>query len=215
MAEWYYAVRGERMGPVAESEMADLVRGGTVKPDTLVWTQGMDDWAPAGSTLPQSLREPIDPTEPGLATTPASTASAGMAATGAPHAAFAGHEESTEHPTEFQEAVRTCFRKYATFSGRARRPEYWWFALFCFVVNIVLSLIDGVVFGANAFAPLSTLFGLAVLIPSLAVGARRLHDTGRTAWWLLIALVPLAGLIVLIVFFCQKGDEGANQYGPA
>lgn len=100
-------------------------------------------------------------------------------------------------------------KNYAGFAGRARRTEYWMFALFNFVITIVLEII-GVFIHTQIIA---YLYGLAVLIPSLAVGARRLHDTGRSGWWLLIGLIPLVGAIILIVFFATEGQPGNNQYG--
>ena len=96
-------------------------------------------------------------------------------------------------------------KKYAVFEGRARRAEFWTFALVNLIVTIVLNLISGIVGG---------IYGLAVLVPSLAVGARRLHDTGRSGWWQLIGLVPLIGIIVLIVFFVQDSQPGSNEHGP-
>lgn len=111
------------------------------------------------------------------------------------------------------EAVKACFSKYVTFSGRARRAEYWWFVLFTTLVSIVLTIIDLGVMGSE-MGLLSNLWSLAVLLPSLAAGSRRLHDTDRSAWWLLIALIPLIGIIVLIVFFAQKGTDGGNRFGP-
>jgi uncharacterized membrane protein YhaH (DUF805 family) len=107
-------------------------------------------------------------------------------------------------------------RKYAVFSGRARRLEYWMFTLVNVIVSIVLGIIDailGTTYGPG-YGLLGTIYGLAVFIPSLAVGVRRLHDTGRTGWWLLIGLVPCAGFIVLLVFFVMEGQRGANEYGP-
>lgn len=109
----------------------------------------------------------------------------------------------------FGEAIATCFRKYVVFSGRASRPEYWFFVLFQILVIVVLMIVDAVV-GTGV---LSTIASLAMFLPSLAVGARRLHDTDKSAWWLLIGLIPLIGPIVLIVFFCQRGTDGANSYG--
>lgn len=109
---------------------------------------------------------------------------------------------------DFQTAVKTCFQKYAEFSGRARRSELWWFILFNLIVAAILSLLDG---GSNI---LSGIYNLAVLLPSLAVGARRLHDIGRSGWWLLIGLIPVIGLIVLIYFYVQPGERGPNPYGP-
>jgi uncharacterized membrane protein YhaH (DUF805 family) len=101
-------------------------------------------------------------------------------------------------------------KKYAVFSGRARRKEFWMFVLINFIVAVALGVVDmmlGTVF-------LGFIYALATIIPSLAVGARRLHDIGRTGWWQLIGLVPLIGLIVLIVFFVTDSNPGDNQYGP-
>ena len=100
-------------------------------------------------------------------------------------------------------------KNYAGFTGRARRTEYWMFTLINLVIAVVLSIIDAVI---KTSIPLY-LYDLAVLIPSLAVAFRRLHDTGRTAWWLLIGLIPIIGAIVLIVFLATPGDAGDNQYG--
>lgn len=116
----------------------------------------------------------------------------------------------------FTTAVRTCFNKYVTFSGRATRPEYWYFILFLFVGGIAAGLVDAIVFGVEEDSGelLSILFSLATFLPSLAVGVRRLHDIGRSGWWLLIGLVPLIGAIVLIVWFATKSQDGANDHGP-
>jgi uncharacterized membrane protein YhaH (DUF805 family) len=103
----------------------------------------------------------------------------------------------------FAESVRTCFSKYADFNGVASRSEFWWFFLFLFVVGLVLNLIEETM-GTQV---LGLLFGLATLLPQLAVGARRLHDTGRSGWWWLIILVPLIGFIVLIVFWAQPSKH--------
>ncbi len=122
---------------------------------------------------------------------------------------------------DFTTAVRTCFGKYATFRGRARRAEYWWFVLFNMLAHIVLSIIDAVIFGVGGGAMhggepqiLSGLFSLAVFLPSLAVGVRRLHDTGRSGWWLLIWLIPVIGWIVLIWWLATPGEDGPNSHGP-
>ncbi len=109
-------------------------------------------------------------------------------------------------------------KKYAVFDGRAHRTEYWMFFLFNFLAGIVLGLADAVIswvvpFGW-LFASLGSIYSLAVLVPSIAVGVRRLHDTGRSGWWLLIGLVPLAGFIILLIFFIEDSQPGPNQYGP-
>jgi uncharacterized membrane protein YhaH (DUF805 family) len=119
----------------------------------------------------------------------------------------------------FQDAVRTCLQqKYADFSGRARRSEYWWFALFTGLAILVLEILF-VVLG-QASSALQAIFGLlvviaalAVIVPGLAVGARRLHDTGKSGWWQLLNLVPFGG-IVLLVFYVLDSTPGPNQYGP-
>lgn len=108
-------------------------------------------------------------------------------------------------------------KKYADFSGRARRKEYWMFALLLIVVSFVLGIVEGVV-GLTGmvgpYGPLSALFMLAIIVPSIAVGVRRLHDTGRSGWWMLIGLVPFIGAIVLLVFYVLEGTRGPNEYGP-
>ncbi len=110
-----------------------------------------------------------------------------------------------------------ALKKYATFSGRAQRAEYWYFVLFYILIFIGLSILDGMTGSFSAESGmgfLGGLFSLALLIPSIAVGARRLHDTGRSAWFLLLALIPLVGAIVLLVFTVQDSTPGDNQYGP-
>jgi uncharacterized membrane protein YhaH (DUF805 family) len=108
-------------------------------------------------------------------------------------------------------------KKYAVFGGRARRKEYWYFVLFNIIVSIFLAVIDVVTGSFSEEAGIGLLGGiyaLAVLVPGIAVSIRRLHDTDRTGWWLLIGLIPLIGAIVLLVFMVQDGHPGENQYGP-
>ncbi|WP_199555627.1 DUF805 domain-containing protein [Sandaracinobacteroides hominis] len=119
----------------------------------------------------------------------------------------------------FSDAVRTCLGKYATFSGRASRSEYWWFYLFTFLVFFALTILDMVAFGYNPEDPTSypklVLIGLvAIFLPMLSAAIRRLHDTDRSGWWYLIGLVPIVGGIVLLIFLILKGTEGANRFGP-
>ena len=105
---------------------------------------------------------------------------------------------------------REVLKKYAVFSGRARRTEYWMFCLFNVIITFVLGTIEGFFKGPGV---LGGLYSLAMLIPGISVGARRLHDTGRSGWWQLIALIPVIGTIVLIVFLAQD-SQPENQYGP-
>lgn len=125
----------------------------------------------------------------------------------------------------FGDAIKTCFSKYVTFSGRAARSEFWWWMLFVWLVQIGLSIVDSILFGtvttgegsvsASTDTPiLSTIFSLAVLLPTISVIVRRLHDTDRTGWWYWLALVPLVGIIILIVWWATKGTDGPNRFGP-
>ena len=112
--------------------------------------------------------------------------------------------------------VHGVLKKYAVFSGRARRKEYWFFVLFNVIISLVLALIDVATdtFDSEAgIGLLGTIYGIAVMIPSIAVLVRRLHDTNRSAWWILIAFVPLIGVIVLIVFMFLEGKPDENDYG--
>ncbi len=110
------------------------------------------------------------------------------------------------------------FRKYATFEGRARRKEFWQFVLFVFLVNAVLALFDrmtGTYSESTEVGLLGGVFSLFVLIPSIALTVRRLHDTGRAGWWFLIYLIPVIGAIVMLVFMVLDTQPETNQYGPS
>jgi uncharacterized membrane protein YhaH (DUF805 family) len=137
----------------------------------------------------------------------------------------------------FAGSITTVFGKYATFSGRASRPEFWWWILFLIIVGFVFNVIDAVTglrYGAGStdftfngqtvpltntgFGVLSTIWSLAVLLPYLGVTVRRLHDAGHSGWWLLwgylLALVCCIGFIILLVFMLQPSQQGDNKYGP-
>jgi len=106
---------------------------------------------------------------------------------------------------------------YAAFSGRARRSEYWYFYLFFMVFYVAALVVDVAVgsWSADAGAGLvSTLFSFVLLLPGLAVTVRRLHDTGRSGWWVLLYFVPIVGLVVMLVFLCTDSQPGDNAYGP-
>lgn len=104
-------------------------------------------------------------------------------------------------------------RKYAEFTGRARRSEFWLFWLFTVVVGGIAAALDYMLF-PGAFQPVQMLVGLGLLIPSLAVAFRRLHDSGKSAWWLLLWLIPILGWIALLIFYLTPGTAGPNAYGP-
>ncbi|MEH7451639.1 DUF805 domain-containing protein [Gottfriedia acidiceleris] len=101
-------------------------------------------------------------------------------------------------------------KNYVVFNGRARRTEYWMFFLFNAIITIILSILQSI---ANIDNVLTGIYGLLTILPSLAVGARRLHDSGKSGWWLLIGLIPFIGTIILIIFFCLDSEEGDNRFG--
>lgn len=126
----------------------------------------------------------------------------------------------------FAQAVSNAMRQYFTFSGRARRSEFWWFELFLIVTPWVITFVTSLLFGDFFLVQIAeiggepmildvpnVLFGVATFIPSLAVAVRRLHDTDRTGWWLLITFTVI-GIPVLIVWFILKGTTGPNRFGP-
>jgi uncharacterized membrane protein YhaH (DUF805 family) len=105
----------------------------------------------------------------------------------------------------FSESIRVCFSKYATFTGRASRPEFWWFVLFLVLASAACGVVSD---------KLSAVFTIATLVPAMAVGARRLHDVDKSGWMQLIGLIPIVGWILVIVWCAQAGKE-PNRFGPA
>ena len=207
MSEWYHAAGGEQQGPVSAEEMDRLIAEGTVTPETLVWRAGMGDWEPASQHFPQ-LR--------------------GMAA---PPALGARPGDGPGVPRTFGEAIQVCFEKYADFTGRASRSEFWWWQLFTILLGLVTSVVP----------VLNLIASLAVLVPGLAVSVRRLHDIGRSGWWLggfylaaavfaivlsseasqfnssftgsaIVGIGVLVYAVVLLVWYCTPGQPGRNRY---
>jgi uncharacterized membrane protein YhaH (DUF805 family) len=114
----------------------------------------------------------------------------------------------------FIESIKAVLTNYAGFTGRSARPEFWWFQLFGVIVSTVFNVLSGGN-SSSFFGIVGTLAALALLVPSLAVGVRRLHDIGRSGWYLLLALIPLVGAIILIVWFARAGDPTDNAFGTA
>jgi uncharacterized membrane protein YhaH (DUF805 family) len=118
----------------------------------------------------------------------------------------------------FPDAVRTCLSKYVTFSGRATRSEFWFFALFSFLAFVSASIFDGLL---NLVVPapamggymLSSIVALGLMLPQISAAVRRLHDLGHSGWWYLIGLIPVAGGLVLLVLFCFEGTPSENRFG--
>ena len=109
--------------------------------------------------------------------------------------------------------IKVVRDNYANFEGRARRNEYWMFTLIVVIINIGTSVLDGVLFPEQRL--ISNLFSLAIVVPSVAVGARRLHDTGKSGWWQLLYILVIIGWIPLIIFLAKDSDIGDNDYGPS
>jgi uncharacterized membrane protein YhaH (DUF805 family) len=122
----------------------------------------------------------------------------------------------------FGEAISLFFKNYANFQGRSSRGAFWWWFLASFIIGFVLGFVDGMIMAGQYSSSgqmmpigiLGGLFSLATLIPNLALGIRRLHDTDKSGWWILIGLIPLIGFIVLIVFYVMPGTRGDNKFGP-
>jgi uncharacterized membrane protein YhaH (DUF805 family) len=102
----------------------------------------------------------------------------------------------------FIESITTCFQKYAEFAGRATRSEFWWWALFVFLLSMFVQMLSH---------KLGTIVSLITFLPSIAVTTRRLHDIGRSGWWQVVGLIPLIGWVVMI-FWCIKESDGPNDY---
>ena len=115
---------------------------------------------------------------------------------------------------DFATSIKTCFSKYAVFSGRASRSEFWWFALFGLIGGVVTAVIDVMILGysAEAYGPINIIFTVITFLPYLAVGARRLHDINRSGWWQLITLTVI-GIILLIIWWATVGENKKNVHG--
>ncbi len=110
----------------------------------------------------------------------------------------------------FSEAVKSGFDHYTKFDGRANKPAFWWWFLFGILVYIGAEIIDAILGTTIVWI----IVALGLLLPNLSVAIRRLHDTDRTGWWILIGLIPIIGFIVLLIFYLEKSDPGDNKYGP-
>ena len=121
-----------------------------------------------------------------------------------------GDEQGDEQPmVGFTQAISLGFSNYINFQGRATRAEYWWWTLFIVIADVVLGIVDAIL--GTGF--LGSLFGLAIIIPGLALGARRLHDIGKSGWWQLLWFAVIVGWIILLVWAIRQGNRGQNHYG--
>ncbi|MEJ6390500.1 DUF805 domain-containing protein [Gymnodinialimonas ulvae] len=249
MTNWYYAEDDERRGPVEEVEIQRLIATGQIADDTLVWRDGLEGWENAaqhfafGSSAvppPAASGPPPPPAPPRVGTAQADRAPTDQIG---PDGLYIGAPSRS-----FGEAIRVCFSKYVTFSGRASRSEYWFFVLFLVLAGIGATIIDAILFPGSLTSetggPFNAVLSLATLLPSLAVSWRRLHDTDRSGWWIggyliatlvvalflgatlaggvvettfvffgLMGIVAIGYIILLLVYFCQRGTPGPNRFG--
>jgi len=109
-------------------------------------------------------------------------------------------------------------KRYTDFSGRSRRKEYWSFVLGVFIAAVVLGIVEGILglsgMVGGVYGPLTTIFLLAIIVPSIAVQVRRFHDQDKSGWFVLLALIPFLGGLAVLVFMCLEGTKGANRFGP-
>lgn len=189
--QWYYAVEGASVGPVDQSEFDSLVAAGTIRNETLVWQEGMDDWLPYGRAGGQSAAQPA-------ATVPPVMGDA--------------RDPARADANTFVGALKDGFARYVDFRTRSTRSQFWWWMLWSLLIGFAAAILDAAL-GMGDSGPVNLLTSLAMLLPSIAVSIRRLHDIGRTGWWYLMVIVPLIGWIVLLIFFCTK-SQGDNKWGP-
>ena len=200
-AIWYYVQAGDRKGPVSAETVKALVDAGAMDPATLVWREGMGEWEPAfrhiGGVIPPA---------PGRATGGSHQAAASpvwQGAQGAPYGQGVG----------FGRAFSLFWSGYADFSGRSVRSEFWWWIVWAIILGAVATSLDYLFVDMTlTFTPINWVWSLITLIPTLALGARRLHDVNRSGWWQLIALTGI-GIILLIVWWAQPSDQQRNTYG--
>lgn len=214
MATWYYAVGDDRQGPVAATEVERLIAARRISGDTLVWREGLDGWEPAmrhfsfaaAAPPPLNSATPPPPIPAGPSVSDPNIGTDGLYI-GAPS-------------REFVEAAKICLTKYATFSGRASRSEFWFFYLFWNILVFVAQMVDlAIIFAlVTAEVPfffpfLTTIAVFGMILPQLAVSWRRLHDIDRTGWWLGGAMIATFLFYAVIVAFAVASGmiEGADE----
>lgn len=227
---WYYAENGEQRGPYGTDEMAAFVRQGAVAGRTLVWNPSLTDWAQLRETSLAGLLGD-GPTEPPAPPPPSSggsvpsvggpslaksrDTSGGTGATaGAQPVSGAGPGRDDADLSMWEYFVRAVTRDYVGFQGRARRKEYWSYALFSFLIAVGASLVAGLLLGEEFGNLVNGVVSLAFLLPGLAALVRRLHDRGYSGWLALILLVPVVGFIAVLVLAVLPSEPRANRYGP-
>ena len=192
---YYIIYNGQQVGPMPKEQ---LVAYG-LNPSSKVWCEGMPNWADASTVA--DLHPLLYPQQPPTPQQPPYGGQPPYSQPGYQQPPY-GAQPANNYSQEigFGDAIKICFNKFADFEGRARRSEFWWWYLFTVLVGWIPYI--------------GWLASLVFLIPTLAVGARRLHDTGRSGWLQFLMLVPCIGSIILIIWWCED-SKGDNEYGPS
>lgn len=203
-AEYFYTVKGARQEPTTLDELKSLAAREELKRSDLVWTEGMTAWQSAGSTAEIFQGLPPD-LEPGMMTSTLSAAATPPPLPSAtppplPPAITAAESQSNSHFSWYLQVLK----KYAVFDGRATRREFWSFFFVNIAISFGLAIIDGLIGGGSDV--LYDLYSLFVMIPFIAVGIRRMHDTDRSGWWILL---PVGNLMC----WSEDGKPGINRFG--
>lgn len=195
--QYFIIVNGQQVGPMPKEQLVNY----GLCPTSKVWCEGMPNWADASTVADlQSLLYPYQ------APMPQPPYQGGYQQQG-----YGQQSYNTPPEVSLGDAIKICFNKYADFTGRARRSEFWYWQLFNLIVGFSVGIAVGWIPIIGQI--ISILVSLAFVIPNYAVGARRLHDTGRSGWWQLLHLTCI-GSIILIVWFCED-SHGDNEYGPS
>lgn len=210
--KYYIAENGQPVGPF---EIHELLQRG-LNMNSQLWNEGMPSWLTA-SQIPE-VAAALNARRAAAQPQPAPAYSAPQQPQyGAPQqpqygaAAPSANGYRALPQVDIKTAVIKALQPYFNFEGRARRSEYWWFVLANFCASIVLSFLGNLI----NFPWLTTILSLALLIPSLGLTARRLHDIGKSGWMMLISIIPIVGAILLIIWCAKDGDPQPNQYGPS
>lgn len=204
----YYIIHnGQQVGPMPKEQL----KAYGLCPTSKVWCEGMPNWADASTVA--DLQSMLYPQQPPM---PTNFPPQQQRPIGSPYLGNNGYGQqpygNNQHQeVSFGDAIKICFNKYADFEGRARRSEFWWWRLFLAIVNMAFQMVVTFTFGGATIFVL--LVSFALLIPDLAVGARRLHDTGRSGW-LQLLMLTCVGFIPLIIWWCED-SKGDNEYGPS
>lgn len=120
-----------------------------------------------------------------------------------------------QYQVSFSQAVRMAFDSYCRFQGRSSRSEYWWWVLFVAILSFCIGIVEGILgFSMTAVQTTSGILSLVLLLPGLGLSVRRLHDIGKSGWWVLLGFIPVVGAIILITWFARNSEMTENRYGP-